>query len=324
MKEFLSKIKILYQHFDTIILRGFMKNDKLQNILIIVLVILIITGIIILYIKNNNNQINNNSNNKPTIEIEEQIITPTDIPDSSKMPKIEKISFNIGMKIFFDPIKNEVCDSYNEEKSFRGANNGCMRFYGISNENGYVNMILDHDLNTIPTSWASRTDYPNEQTIESVGISNYGSQDYGTFGNNNRGPVSVLKLMLEYTKDWQTSVPDIYNYSNGFKINYYGHKARILTLNDVEEICKVPESINKDIKFDPKCPDWMYEQQGESKAKLYWGYWMADPAKNSTERAFRISNNGNVKDLYVDNGVGGVRPVLVIPEDKILIKIIEK
>lgn len=284
-----------------------MKKDSLLNILIIICSIMIIIGIVVIFTKKENNP-NEEIISSPTAS---PIISPTDNPPE---PKYERITFSVGMEIYFDPEKNSVCDNYTEENSYIGINTGCMRFYGLSNEYGYVNMILDHDLNKIPTNWASRQDYPNESTIERVGISNYGNQNYGTFGNNNRGPVTVLRLMLEYTKDWQTSVPNTYNYINGFSINYNNHKARMLTLADVTPICT---------KNSNQCPDWIYKQLGKPEGKLYWGYWMVDPSKNSDERAFRITYNGLVKDLYVDNVVCGIRPVLVIPEDKILNKLIE-
>ena len=289
-----------------------MKKDSLLNILIIICSIMIIIGIVVIFTKKEKNP-NEEIISSPTAS---PIISPTDNPTE---PKYERITFSVGMEIYFDPEKNSVCDNYTEENSYRGINSGCMRFYGLSNEYGYVNMLLDHDFNKNSYNWASRQDYPNEDTIKKVGISNYGNQNYGTFGNNNRGPVTVLRLMLEYTKDWQTSVPDIYNYSNGFNIDYSGHKARILSLNDTKPICT--EKANNG-QYN-KCPEWMYKQLGKHEGNLYWGYWMVDPSKNSDERAFRITDVGLVKDLYVDNDVCGIRPVLVVPEDKILNKLIE-
>ena len=292
-----------------------MKKDRLESILIIIMIVLIIIGIIIIFIKKSY-PTNSEPEVKPTDPPQEE---PIITPDPPEEIKTEKINFVIGMEIYFDPIQNDVCNTYDEKNSYRGVNSGCMRFYGLSNENGYVNMLLDHDLNIHSTCWASRKDYPNEKTIVEVGISDYGDKNYGTFGNNNRGPVTILRLMLEYTKDWQTSVPVIYNYANSYKINYNGHKARMMTLSDTQNICTDQDTKTKEAQ----CPEWMYKQLGKSESRLYWGYWLADPAKKSDERAFRVTDIGHVKDLYVDNEVGGVRPVLVIPEDKILLKKID-
>ena len=147
-----------------------MKKDSLLNILIIICSIMIIIGIVIIFTKKEKNP-NEEIISSPTAS---PIISPTDNPIK---PKYERITFSVGMEIYFNPEKNSVCDNYTEENSYIGINNGCMRFYGLSNEYGYVNMILDHDLNKIPTNWASRQDYPNESTIERVGISNYGNRE---------------------------------------------------------------------------------------------------------------------------------------------------
>src|SRR5574344_1211754 len=61
-----------------------------------------------------------------------------------------------GTVIYFNPETGLVCDNYVEDNSLINNKNGCMKWYAFndSQDNGYINMILDHNTTNI-VAWNS-------------------------------------------------------------------------------------------------------------------------------------------------------------------------
>ena len=115
--------------------------------------------------------------------------------------------------------------------------------------------------------WVSSADYGNaEQKVSDVGITYSGGSvpegTYGSYGNNNRGPLTLLDQLKTDTEGWQTDVipsSDTYSPNNGFEwtIDYSsnGYKARLITAEEIAEITKNDRSgDNYSISSSPEEP----------------------------------------------------------------------
>ena len=110
-------------------------------------------------------------------------------------------------------------------------------FYVLSQETGTTNLIMDRNIyydstnevglaatetNTGHTAWISSDDY-NDNT------------NYGSCGNNNKGPITAMNYLYNATKDWLYIPNVLINYTDEGNSGSYGYGA-ITTTNNLTQI----------------------------------------------------------------------------------------
>ena len=194
---------------------------------------------------------------------------------------------------------NGIRDKYDDEKM-----NSCLKFYAFNDKGGEkLNLLLDHNIRRT-TQWADASDYDDEEKW-SNGLYNL------------KGPVSILWLLYQLTKNW--NVPEI---SNNYLMNqslqtsqanytvqytkipkYEGaitpYKARLITAQEIAEITGADKVLNwneslsssSGYKFDtlteqnnPNCTD-----NNESTLCPYG--WLYDRTNNECKEKYGCINN---------------------------------
>ena len=107
-----------------------------------------------------------------------------------------KDKYENGTVIYFNPNSNSVCSK--EEASINTSkSNGCMKWYAFNDEGAStVNLLLDHNT-TDKVAWVSKEDYIAAGGTET---------EYGSHGNNSKGPITALKQLKNDTKAWKSSL----------------------------------------------------------------------------------------------------------------------
>ena len=111
-------------------------------------------------------------------------------------------AYTLGELLQYDPVNNSACTTGETCYKWRVITVGDT----ISNNN--ITLQMDHNLvNT--TLWISKADY-NDDT------------NYGTQGNNNKGPITALKALESATSSWDDSLKLNYTYDTSLAILNYG------------------------------------------------------------------------------------------------------
>ena len=101
-----------------------------------------------------------------------------------------------GTVVYYNPETNKKCSS-SEAVSVTGTKTGCMRWYTFNDEGAStVNLLLDHNT-TAKVAWVSKEDY-----IAAGGT----EREYGSDGNNSKGPITALKQLKSDTSTWNKSI----------------------------------------------------------------------------------------------------------------------
>ena len=165
---------------------------------------------------------------------------------SSESEESQQVAFNPGDTIYFDPVENQKCTIYNLDNIKNGTST-CYKWrvitVGDSATNDKITLQMDHNLlNTC--SWIYRSDYNDDE-------------NYGSYGINDKGPVTALKALESLTSEWDDSLKLNYTYNTSEAINNYGTlscnagactvagstittnlKARMITGEEVTELTK--------------------------------------------------------------------------------------
>ena len=106
------------------------------------------------------------------------------------------ITYINGTVVYYNPETNAKCTSA-EAVSTTGTKTGCMRWYVFNDEGtDTVNLLLDH--NTTSTfAWVSKEDYIAAGGTEA---------EYGIYGNNSKGPITLLKQLKSDTSTWNKNI----------------------------------------------------------------------------------------------------------------------
>jgi len=259
-------------------------------------------------------------------------------------------TYSNGEAVYFNVTTGNKCPSsdYTEIQSNIGTKSGCMKFYAFNDDGGdTVNLFLDHNTTaTIP--WISKADYVEAGGTES---------DFGNFGKNDKGPLTVLKQLKNDTSSWQgTITPSNYTMnqtgqtSNAkYTIDYSGYKARLITAQELAQIAgntswdeKVAANSNWyyfDSKTDTESDTcktgnttgcsygWLYDRTSTS--CTYWGclnnsdqetygYWTASSHAATSSSAWYVHYYTVGNNNYVSYlGNFGVRPVITISKSQL-------
>jgi len=233
--------------------------------------------------------------------------------------------------VYFNPVDYTKCTE--------GTNN-CKKWYAYSeNSDGTVNMILDH--NTTPhIAWVTSEHYgtgiPTLATSLGITYPNgniVGYDSYGSYGNWNKGPITLLNQLKSDTNDWSNELvrSDSYtnknNYNNNgtvierYTINYSGYKARLITAQEIanirgleynEETSASTLRLNLDTS-------WLLSNLSVSNTEAApYGYWTSSSYASSASHALKVSY-----DVYIDyynvfyGSRFGVRPVITISKSNL-------
>jgi len=227
---------------------------------------------------------------------------------------------------------NTICSSTDIKNGIlvnvRVNDNEDYDFYVVSDTGSELTLIMDRNIGN-KVAWASKNDY-NDDT------------NYGSSGNNNKGPITVLNYLNSQTEGW-TNIPAIesYKYDNNLNgtTNIYGYqkleitngkglltsqdgntkteltgisRARLLTYEEATAFgCKTYVS---DGSANNSCQSWLYTNLYTSaNTSLPYGYWLLTTNPSSSTSARYLHCYGSIDNSVVYNGASNVtRPVIKI------------
>ena len=215
-----------------------------------------------------------------------------------------------GTVVYYNPETNTKCTSA-EAVSTTGTKTGCMKWYAFNYDGSdKVNLLLDHDT-TAEVAWVSKADY-----IEAGGT----KAEYGSYGNNSKGPITALKQLESDTASWNSTIKNtarlieaseiakITGYQNWNNNRYYFHTNSTTTyIGDA--------GTNKyawlfDNTYD--CELYGCNVQDFSILRSY-GYWTGTANSGNSSEAWYVNIAGNLGISELDSMSNlGVRPVVTI------------
>ena len=124
-------------------------------------------------------------------------VTSTKTDESNCNIEIPQVTtYENGTVVYYNPETNTKCTS-SEAVSTIGTKTGCMRWYAFNDEGtSTINLLLDHNT-TAKVAWISKEDYIAAGGTET---------EYGTYGNNSKGPITALKQLKSDTSTWNKSI----------------------------------------------------------------------------------------------------------------------
>lgn len=235
--------------------------------------------------------------------VEDENITITDDIENCIMPKTSISELNTNISSENECIKyNEKCENgtlvnvkVNETDTYD--------FYVINDTGDKLTLILNKNLGS-NIAWITESDYTNA-----------GGTNYGTFGNNEKGPITVLNTLKTLTDNWTNVLEKEYVISgigSDGKTQIYDDitmnmKARLLTYEELINLgCSMKSS---------SCPEYLYSNlSGSNTSDISAGYWTSTADISNSNIAWYINYNGNIYNnvsLFLDSG-RGIRPVITI------------
>ena len=121
---------------------------------------------------------------------------------SSESNETEGVVYDSGDVIKYDPVENKLCTSGDTCYKWRVITVGDT----LTNET--ITLQLDHNLlNT--GYWVYKTDYNDDE-------------NYGSYGKNDKGPITALKSLETLTAEWDDSLKLNFTYDTSQATNNYG------------------------------------------------------------------------------------------------------
>ncbi len=185
-------------------------------------------------------------------------------------------------------------------------------FYVIKDTGTILELIMANNLSATGVNWITEEDYlAAGGTVANWTMTIDNKED----GNNNKGPITVLKQLEELTSDW-TNIPQItYTVKDDGGGNRYTEfnktaRARLLTKTEAINLgCKI---YNSDGTSKNTCPSWLYKDTVSE--YNYYGYWLSS-ASSMANIALVIHYSGSVGNGYVNNPLYAIRPVIKISKN---------
>ena len=98
--------------------------------------------------------------------------------------------------VYLDPTNlNKKCIEENSVSKDE-TKGGCMKWYAYKEDNDTYTMILDHNTKDL-VNWVTEIDY-----LEAGGT----EEEFGSIGNNNKGPITANNQLKEDTENWDKSL----------------------------------------------------------------------------------------------------------------------
>ena len=221
-----------------------------------------------------------------------------------------------GTAVYFNPNTGEKCTE-SEYTSNNGSTTnkkeGCMRWYtfGDKENDTTIKMILDHNTSN-GTAWVSKADF-----IKAGGT----EEEYGTNGNNSKGPITVTNKLKDDTKEWQQeTAPRLITANEVAAItNKAGFDSKTSTggywfkgnTNKIDAGTGAYAWLYSYLKF---CEEFGCNKQDQSASVVYW---TSDRHAGSSSRTWSVNFMGLLYYDYVSYAWGGVRPVITISKSKL-------
>lgn len=223
-----------------------------------------------------------------------------------------RTNFEIGQAVYLDPETGKQCQNYSAVQSSTGMNRGCMKWYIYKIQGSNLGLLLDHNT-TAKVAWATKEDYIAAGGTET---------NYGPSGNNNLGPVTVLKQLAIDAATWKFpadlfGVQDI-TYITGNRNWTQSISSFYLDTNTetISPTCRPEDTSGCKYR-------WLYDRTGldcvtqsgclfNSDVQVY-GYWTK--TSMSTNRAYVVHKGAEVTSLNtVTMDSYGIRPVIQVPK----------
>ena len=177
-------------------------------------------------------------------------------------------------------------------------------FYVIKDDGNELTLIMNKNLGET-VAWISQTDYEES-----------GGTNYGEYGNNEKGPLTVLEELKIRTKDWTNIKAYDYTLNDDSGKNKYQSikienvRARMLTYTEAIKLNCIYEENNS-------CPEYLYENSGDLKDtnSSLRGYWLSSAHFDSSQYGLGINLFGRVSYNNVNRDFAyGIRAVIKIPK----------
>ena len=213
-----------------------------------------------------------------------------------------------GTVVYYNPVTNTKCTSA-EAVSVSGTKTGCMKWY-VFNDDGKsktVNLLLDHNT-TATGAWVTK-----EDDIAAGGT----EAEWGSNGNNNKGPITALKQLKSDTKAWNSSL-----------------NARLIEASEVAKITNntawtagdnsyyFHTNSNTEYKGAAGTNKYAWLFDNTYNCTTYgcnvadpstYAYWTNTAQSGSSDRTLRVDCSGSLYGINVESAYWyGVRPVITV------------
>ncbi len=210
-----------------------------------------------------------------------------------------------GTVVYYNPVTNTKCTS-SEAVSTTGTKTGCMRWYTFNDEGtNTVNLLLDHNT-TVEVKWVTKADY-----IEAGGT----ETEWGEYGNNSKGPITLLKQLKNDTSTWNKSI-----------------NARLIEASEIATITGYPNWDNNFYYFHTNSTTeykgaagtnkyaWLFDNTYDCTTygcnvadSSTYGYWTNTAYSGDSYEAWHVWRSGDLGKFIADySGDIGVRPVITV------------
>ena len=184
--------------------------------------------------------------------------------------------------------------SYGDEYTCEVGDSYSNTFFVLENNTDTVSLIMGSNLgidgkaeDELQTNnrvaWISKEDYIAAGGTES---------DWGTNGNNNKGPITVTKALKEYTSTW-TNITQSQ-----------------ITLPTYDQIYKAAGNKSSDL------PSWLYDNLSLDPAEAAKGYWTSTPSQSNTSHTVLYLKFIASNEVYNSTNFT-IRPVITISKSLI-------
>ena len=213
-----------------------------------------------------------------------------------------------GTVVYYNPETNTKCTSA-EAVSVSETKTGCMKWY-VFNDDGKsktVNLLLDHNT-TATVAWVTKEDYIAAGGTEA---------EWGSNGNNNKGPITALKQLKSDTKAWNSSL-----------------NARLIEASEVAKITNntawtagdnsyyFHTNSNTEYKGAAGTNKYAWLFDNTYNCTTYgcnvadpstYAYWTNTAQSGSSDRTLRVDCSGSLYGINVESAYWyGVRPVITV------------
>ena len=195
------------------------------------------------------------------------------------------------------------------------------RFYYIIGDDtsNYVNLIYYNNVsngasnNTATYAWVSKEDYLAAGGTET---------DYGTNGNNNKGPLTAIK-QLPTTTQWKNvklsstsrNITDAKGNITVSNFSYKWYAARLLTTQELSKTCNV--TVDNFVSIDSGICGFLFENTLTLDDSMNGGLWLETPLDSGGTSAYFITDQHSISYYYSVSFLRGVRPVIEVAKSKI-------
>ena len=217
------------------------------------------------------------------------------------------ITYANGTVVYYNPETNTKCTA-SQAVSTAGTKTGCMRWYTFNDEGtDTINLLLDHNT-TATVAWVSKADYIAAGGTEA---------EWGSNGNNNKGPITALKQLKSDTKAWNSSL-----------------NARLIEASEVAKITNntawtagdnsyyFHTNSNTEYKGAAGTNKYAWLFDNTYNCTTYgcnvadpstYAYWTNTAQSGSSDRTLRVDCSGSLYGINVESAYWyGVRPVITV------------